>query len=60
MAALNNHVYIVGGYDGSKQLSSVERYDTENDTWEFRAPIRIARSALSVTVLDGKLYAMGK
>jgi len=37
----------------------VERYDTENDTWDMVAPIQIARSALSLTPLDGKLYAIG-
>lgn len=49
----------MGGFDGSRQLDSVERYDTENQTWDTVAPIKIARSALSLTVLDGKLWAMG-
>lgn len=40
-------------------MDSVERYDTENQTWDTVAPIKIARSALSLTVLDGKLWAMG-
>jgi kelch-like protein 19 len=60
VAALNQYIYVVGGYDGSRQLNTVERYDTEKDSWDSVASIRIARSALSVTVLDGKLYAMGK
>lgn len=50
---------MVGGFDGTRQLASVERYDTENQVWDAVAPIKIARSALSLTVLDGKLYAMG-
>lgn len=56
---LNQYCYVVGGFDGTRQLDSVERYDTENQTWEIVAPIKIARSALSLTVLDGKLWAMG-
>lgn len=40
-------------------MASVERYDTENQVWDSVAPVKIARSALSLTVLDGKLYAMG-
>lgn len=60
MAALNQYIYVVGGYDGSQQLASVERYDTERDVWQQAAPIRVARSALSLTVLDNKLYAMGE
>lgn len=60
VAALGNMIYVVGGYDGERQLNTVERYNTETNVWEFAAPMREARSALSVTVLDGKLYAMGK
>jgi kelch-like protein 19 len=60
VAALNQYIYVVGGYDGHRQLNRVERYDTENDAWDSVASIRVARSALSVTILDGKLYAMGK
>lgn len=59
MAALNQYIYVVGGFDGTRQLSSVERYDTENNVWTMMAPIKVARSALSLTVLDEKLYAMG-
>lgn len=50
---------MVGGFDGTRQLASVERYDTENEIWDTVSSIRISRSALSLTVLDGKLYAMG-
>lgn len=60
VAALNQYIYVVGGYDGQRQLNTVERYDTERDSWVFMSSIRVARSALSLTVLDGKLYAMGK
>lgn len=59
MAALNQYIYVVGGFDGTRQLASVERYDTEHGVWDAVAPISIARSALSVTSLDGRLYAMG-
>lgn len=41
-------------------MTAVERYDTEKDEWEFVAPIGTARSALSVSVIDSKLYAFGK
>lgn len=57
--SLNQFIYVVGGFDGTRQLASVERYDTENQIWDSVASIKIARSALSLTVLDGKLYAMG-
>lgn len=60
MASLGQYIYVIGGYDGKSQLNSVERYDTERDVWENVSSVSIARSALSVTVLDGKLYAMGE
>lgn len=59
VAVINQYIYVIGGYDGSKQLSSVERYDTDKNVWEFVSSMKIARSALSVTVLDCKIYAMG-
>lgn len=59
VANLGQYIYVVGGYDGTSQLNSVERYDTETSIWETVSSVSVARSALSVTVLDGKLYAMG-
>lgn len=59
VAAINQYIYVVGGYDGQQQINTVERYDTERGCWEFVTSMAIPRSALSVTVLDGKLYAMG-
>lgn len=54
------YVYAVGGYDSSCQLSSVERYCTVTNQWEFVAPMRSPRSALSVAVVNSKLYALGQ
>lgn len=56
---MDKYIYVIGGYNG-KQLNTVERYDTDSQTWEFLSSMKIARSALSVTVLDCKIYAMGK
>lgn len=52
------YIYVVGGFDGTRQLSSVERFDTDNKVWETVTPMKTSRSALSVNVIDGKLYAM--
>jgi kelch-like protein 19 len=49
----------VGGFDGQRQLSSVERFDTDNRVWETVTSMKISRSALSVNVIDAKLYAFG-
>ena len=58
-ASLDGCVYVIGGYDSSSQLRTVERYCLMTDKWEFVAPMRSPRSALSVAVLGGKLYALG-
>lgn len=60
VVGMDNYIYAVGGYDSSCQLKSVERYNTCTKTWEFVAPMRSPRSALSVCVLSGKLYVLGK
>jgi len=59
IVSLEGYVYAVGGYDSSSQLRSVERYCLATDVWEFVAPMKSPRSALSVAVLGGKLYALG-
>ena len=60
VASIGQYIYVIGGYDGVKQIDTVERYDTESDAWDYVSPLPTARSALSVTVLDGKLFAIGK
>lgn len=60
VAALDGYVYAVGGYDSTSQLPTVERYCLMTDKWEFVSPMKSPRSALSVAVLGGKLYALGK
>ena len=50
----------MGGYDGTNQLNTVERYDVETDTWTFAASMRHRRSALGVTTLHGRIYVLGR
>lgn len=37
----------------------MERFDTDNRVWETVTSMKISRSALSVNVIDGKLFALG-
>lgn len=50
----------MGGYDGTNQLNTVERYDVEADAWTFAASMRHRRSALGATALHGRIYVMGE
>lgn len=43
-------LYAVGGFDGERRLSSVERYDPEADTWSEVAPLNRPRSGAGTCV----------
>lgn len=49
----------MGGYDGTNQLNTVERYDVETDSWTFIPSMKHRRSALGVTTHQGRIYALG-
>jgi N-acetylneuraminic acid mutarotase len=57
-------LYVIGGYKQSGlsvwgPVATLYVYDPAADAWNERAPMPTARGALSVTVYDGKLYAIG-
>ena len=52
-------MYAVGGYNGVAQLNSVERYCPVEDKWTMITPMNKHRSALSVAVVQNKLFALG-
>jgi len=66
-SVVDGKIYAIGGFirattttDGSEPPSSaVEEYDPATDTWTEKAPMPTARSALSTSVVDGKIYALG-
>jgi N-acetylneuraminic acid mutarotase len=64
IGVVGGRVYVVGGYRQSGlsvwgPVATVYRYDPASDAWTERAAMPTARGALSVTVHDGKLYAIG-
>jgi N-acetylneuraminic acid mutarotase len=66
-SVVDGKIYAIGGWlrattttDGSEPPSSaVEAYDPATDTWTEKAPMPTARAALSTSVVDGKIYAIG-
>ena len=56
---LDQFIYVVGGYDSINQLRTVERYDVETNQWEYISPMNSPRSALSVAVVNSKIFALG-
>lgn len=58
-AALNDYLYVCGGYDGLISLNTVERYCPSSDKWQMLRPMNKHRSAGGVVAFEGYIYALG-
>ncbi|MDE0017529.1 MAG: sigma-70 family RNA polymerase sigma factor, partial [Candidatus Poribacteria bacterium] len=65
-SVVNGKVFVIGGNIqlkrgefGDLSTSTVEMYDPKTDTWERKSDMPTARSGVSVSVVDGKIYAIG-
>ena len=65
-SVVNGKVFVIGGNRrlkrgefGDLSVSSVEMYDPKTDTWERKSDMPTARSGVSLSVVDGKIYAIG-
>ena len=64
IGVVGGRLYVIGGYKQSGlsvwgPVATVYAYDPATNAWSERAPMPTARGALSVTVHEGKLYAIG-
>jgi kelch-like protein 18 len=57
--ALNDKLFVCGGYDGVSSLNSVEAYDPTLDQWTMISSMEKHRSAAGVVVVDDQIYAIG-
>jgi len=57
LAAIGEHIYAVGGFNGTEVMDVVERF--AKGKWEAVAPMTSARRDLALEVVDGELYAAG-
>lgn len=57
--ALNGKIYVIGGRWNDISTSAVQVYDPATDTWERKRDLPTPRSALSLAVLNGKIYTAG-
>lgn len=48
------HIFAIGGYDAVKRLTSVERFDIENNRWRVMAPMLHRRNDHAVAVFNDK------
>jgi len=59
---LDGRIYVIGGFaNGNIQLSNMDAYDPETDTWSSLAPLPAPRAGrlAAVTAPDGRIYAIG-
>ncbi|KAI9563037.1 hypothetical protein GHT06_010494 [Daphnia sinensis] len=59
VAVVDNKIYVVGGRDGLKTLSTVECWDPWTKVWSSMPPMATHRHGLGVASLEGPLYAVG-
>ena len=57
--AVNDHLYVCGGFDGLSSLDTVERFDPAENGWSMVSNMTKHRSAAGVVTLLGKIYALG-
>jgi RNA polymerase sigma factor (sigma-70 family) len=62
-SVVNGKIYAIGGSVGRPGkfvgLDTVEEYDPTTDTWTKKKDMPTARFALSTSVVNGKIYALG-
>jgi N-acetylneuraminic acid mutarotase len=65
IAVYQNKIYCIGGeyYNrgppGTVTVGTVEVYDPQTDTWENKSSMPTARNRPQLSVVDGKIYALG-
>lgn len=60
VAVLDRYLYVVGGSSISQDiLSSVERYNFDDDKWSTVCALNVPRAIPAVAAADGLLYVAG-
>jgi len=56
---INGLLYVVGGYNNSTELATLEVYNPATNTWATKAPMPTPRHQMAVGDIDGLLYVAG-
>ncbi|XP_048774657.1 kelch-like protein 3 isoform X2 [Ostrea edulis] len=59
MATLDGYIYAIGGYDGTSNLCSVEKYCPQTNRWTCVSQLSQPVARIVATSLNGYLYAAG-
>jgi len=49
---LNETLYAIGGWTGSKALVDVEKFDKNSNKWQAVSPLKTAREGLAASILE--------
>ena len=58
-AVVHDKVYAIGGFDGTSNLRSVERYDAGADAWRGVADMLQCRRGCAAAAINGQLIVVG-
>ena len=58
-AAYSDKIYVAGGYDGQKNLSSVEVYHIKYNQWQILTSMKVPRHFCRMAVVGEKLIVIG-
>lgn len=56
---INNKIYVIGGYDGSKASKRIDMYDISNNRWIFIGEMPYAFRSHSTCVQGNKIWIVG-
>ena len=56
---LNDYIYLIGGFDGNRSISHVERFSILSGKWEICSRLAQRRSSLSGITFGGKILVFG-
>lgn len=59
VVTIEDRIFVIGGYDGSKALNSVEVFDPLADEWTYMTPMAVRRSNAAAVALSGTIYVIG-
>ena len=59
LVQVGNNFYAIGGYNGKRDLASVEYYNAQDDIWRFSTPLHSCRAGASVVVDGQYIYVIG-
>jgi N-acetylneuraminic acid mutarotase len=59
VAAVNNKIYAIGGYNGSTFVNTNQEYDPATNTWATKANMPTARYAPGWAAVNNKIYVVG-